>query len=42
MPKAYRRLILTKVIIDVFVNEAHVNGNLWPQGWSGVKEIGHS
>jgi len=23
-------LILTKVNIDVFVNEAHINGNLWP------------
>jgi len=33
------RLMLTKVNIDVFVNEAHVNGKLWPPRWD--QEIGH-
>jgi len=32
------RLILTKGSMDVYVNEAHRNSKLCPQGWDGVKK----
>jgi len=35
-------LIMTKVNIDVFVIDAYVNDNLWPQEFGWGHEMGHS